>query len=87
MLKPTVMLVEDNTAIRTLQRVLLIRAGYTIVECADLAGSRQVLSTVCPAVVVLDVHLPDGYGLVKSFSSGLGFSVIPDVTGQAASAP
>lgn len=60
---PTVMLVEDNTAVRTLQRVLLTRAGFTVVECADLAGSRQRLGTVCPAVVVLDVHLPDGYGV------------------------
>ncbi|MFC4456356.1 response regulator [Deinococcus sonorensis] len=59
----TVMLVEDLTAIRTLQRFLLHRSGLEVVECADLPEAESALSRFAPGVVVLDLNLPGGHGL------------------------
>ncbi|CAM3556999.1 response regulator [Deinococcus saxicola] len=59
----TVLLVEDNIAIRTLQRYVLTRAGLTVVECADLPDAKNYLRTQTPEVVVLDLNLPGGHGL------------------------
>ncbi len=59
----TVLLVEDNIAIRTLQRYVLTRAGITVVECADLPDAENYLRTQTPEVIVLDLNLPGGHGL------------------------
>lgn len=60
---PTALLVEDNAAIRTLQRFVLTRAGLRVTECADLNAAEQALAQDTPDVLVLDLNLPDGHGL------------------------
>lgn len=60
---PTVLLIEDHVAVRTLQRFLLQRAGMTVVECDDLADGERLLREFTPDMVVLDVNLPGGHGL------------------------
>nr|WP_164473534.1 response regulator [Deinococcus psychrotolerans] len=59
----TVMLVEDLTAARTLQRFLLNRVGLEVLECADLPEAESALSRFTPGVIVLDLNLPGGHGL------------------------
>ncbi|GGN46596.1 response regulator transcription factor [Deinococcus daejeonensis] len=60
---PPILLVEDGGAMRTLQRFLLQREGWPLLECRDLADARAVLATTTPALVILDVKLPSGSGL------------------------
>ena len=62
-LPDTVMLVEDLTAIRTLQRFLLLRNGIQVLEYADLPAAEAALRHVTPGVIVLDLNLPSGNGL------------------------
>lgn len=59
----TVMLVEDTTATRTLQRFLLNRTGLQVLECADLPEAQAALNRFTPALIVLDLNLPGGHGL------------------------
>ncbi|WP_407543066.1 response regulator (plasmid) [Deinococcus radiomollis] len=62
-LPDTVMLVEDGTAIRTLQRFLLSRTNLKVLEYADLPEAEAALRHVTPGVIVLDLNLPSGNGL------------------------
>ena len=59
----TVMLVEDTTAIRTLQRFLLNRTGLQVLECADLPEAEDALNQFNPGLIVPDLNLPGGHGL------------------------
>ncbi|WP_407543103.1 response regulator (plasmid) [Deinococcus radiomollis] len=59
----TVMLVEDGTAIRTLQRFVLARTGLRVLEYADLPEAENALEHFTPGVIVLDLNLPSGNGL------------------------
>ncbi|UBV45470.1 response regulator (plasmid) [Deinococcus taeanensis] len=58
-----ILLVEDGGAMRSLQRFLLRREGWPLIECDDLGDARTVLAATTPALVVLDVNLPSGSGL------------------------
>lgn len=62
-LRPTILVVEDDPNIRRFVRLALEGAGYAVHEAGTLqrglvdAGTRQ------PALVILDLGLPDGDGL------------------------
>lgn len=60
----TILMVEDNEHVLELNRAVLVRAGYSVVQAVSLADARGVLERH-PAVdiVVLDILLPDGNGL------------------------
>lgn len=62
--KRTVLLVEDNEHVRALNRSVLERADYIVLEAQSLAEVRSLL-TGHPAIdlTVLDIMLPDGNGL------------------------
>lgn len=60
---PHVLLVEDNHAVRVMQRFLLARAGLRVTECGDFAAAWAALRAEPPAVLVLDLNLPGGSGL------------------------
>lgn len=63
--QPTVLIVEDDDAVRFSMTVLLAQEGYLVLTAANghdgLATLRQPLSAI--DVVVLDVHLPDLSGI------------------------
>jgi len=67
-----VLLVEDEEPNRALLRAVVARAsgdrlrGVVLVETADLATARHVLSTRHVDLVLLDVRLPDRNGLTLS---------------------
>ena len=58
-----ILIVEDKDALRQMWRLTLERAGYGVVEAADLKQARQALRRQPPAVVLTDLRLPDGTGL------------------------
>ena len=59
----TVLIVDDDTAIRLLCRVNLELRGLRVVEAAYLDQARQVLAEEPVDVVLLDLHLGHERGL------------------------
>lgn len=57
-----ILLVEDDTALRTGLTELFTREGYTVMPAANEAEARQILSANIN-LIVLDVTLPDGNGV------------------------
>jgi PAS domain S-box-containing protein len=60
----SILLVEDEEAVRTLTRLILERAGYTVLEAADPAEAEAVMAAAggTVALVVTDVVMPGGTG-------------------------
>ncbi len=56
-LEPTVLVVDDEPAIRLLCRVNLELDGYAVVEAASVAEARAALAAGAVDVVLLDLHL------------------------------
>src|SRR3546814_18441640 len=59
----TVLVVDDDAAIRTVIARALDRAGHDVVAAGSLAEMRRALDRGLPDVLVTDVVLPDGNGL------------------------
>lgn len=62
-LPPDILLVEDEPAIADTLIYSLTGAGCGVHHVATLAAARSYLGTSMPALVVLDLGLPDGSGL------------------------
>ena len=60
---PKILVVDDEPQIRTLLRVTLGRAGYTVVEAASGREALSAKSIDKPDLVLLDLGLPDRDGL------------------------
>ena len=58
----TVLVVEDDAALRMLCRVNLELEGYRILEADTPAAARDVLAREQPDVILLDIHLGDEDG-------------------------
>ncbi|HEV8542419.1 MAG TPA: sigma-54 dependent transcriptional regulator, partial [Verrucomicrobiae bacterium] len=61
--KQRVLIVDDESAIRTLLKTLLEKEGYETVEAADGAALRELFSDSQPDIILLDLKLPDADGL------------------------
>lgn len=60
---PTVLLVEDDALLRDAFRLLLEEGGYRVIEAGTAAAAVEQATTARPAVILLDVGLPDRSGL------------------------
>src|SRR5262249_35664277 len=62
--RATVLIVDDSATFRRFARMLLERAGFTVVgEAADCASAFDAAEELAPDAILLDVILPDGSGL------------------------
>ena len=59
----TALIVEDNAEFRESISLLVEREGFSPRETGTLSGARELLDKEVPAVVLLDLGLPDGDGL------------------------
>lgn len=59
---PTILHVDDNEANRYVVTRILQNAGFTVVEAATGAAGLQAIAQHQPALVILDVKLPDASG-------------------------
>ncbi len=59
----TVLVVDDDAAMRLLCRVNLELDGHRVLEASSLAQAREVIATVIPDATLLDVHLGSECGL------------------------
>ncbi|MEX1183370.1 MAG: response regulator [Gemmatimonadota bacterium] len=60
---PTILLVEDDPLLRHAFRLLLEDAGYLVDEAGTAAEALSVATERQPALVLLDLGLPDRSGL------------------------
>jgi DNA-binding NarL/FixJ family response regulator len=62
--RPTVLIVDDHEAFRASARALLQAGGFDVIgEAAGGMEAIEAVGTMRPAVVVLDIQLPDLDGL------------------------
>ena len=63
----TVLVIEDEEAIRSVIRAFLEDAGYTVVQAADGEAGVAQFRACRPDLVLLDVMLPklDGFAVCK----------------------
>jgi two-component system phosphate regulon response regulator PhoB len=60
---PTILVVEDEPAIRELLRVNLMDAGYEVQEAPDAESAQDLLNAALPDLLLLDWMLPGQSGL------------------------
>lgn len=58
-----ILVVDDDRQLVRLIQSYLEQAGYAVLTAYDSATARQCIQTVRPALVILDLMLPDGDGL------------------------
>jgi EAL domain-containing protein (putative c-di-GMP-specific phosphodiesterase class I) len=75
----TVLVVEDDAAIRALVRQLLTTEGLFTLEAADAPGAMQVLTAQSVDLVLLDVSLPGitGYSVIDEIRHTPALSTLP----------
>jgi DNA-binding NtrC family response regulator len=59
----TVLVVDDDSAIRFLCRVNLELDGWSVVEAATIAQAREAIDNGDVGIVLLDVHVGSGNGV------------------------
>jgi len=59
----TILLVEDNHHYLKINREILSNKGYKVVEAETLAKGRELFLQESPALIILDIMLPDGSGI------------------------
>ena len=67
----TVLLVEDSLPTRKIMSELLIKQGIKVEMAIDGAQALEILPTICPDLVVLDIVMPkmNGYELCRKIKS------------------
>jgi two-component system KDP operon response regulator KdpE len=89
--KPVILYVEDEAPNRALLRAVVQRSAdptiksSTLLEAADLATAREVLSREVVDLVLLDVRLPDGNGLDLARDIRQGTGQRPEIIVMSAS--
>jgi DNA-binding response OmpR family regulator len=54
----TVVLIEDESSIADVQKLYLIKAGFTVIHCADGASGLQAIRKHKPQAAVVDIGVP-----------------------------
>jgi DNA-binding NarL/FixJ family response regulator len=63
--RPTILIVDDHADFRSSARLMLETEGFLVVgEAADGSGAVEATERLRPAVVLLDIQLPDVDGFV-----------------------
>ena len=73
----TILLVDDDTAIRTVVSQALRRAGCEVLIAASLGELDRALARGTPDVLVTDVVLPDGNGLDRAAALAISHPDLP----------
>lgn len=78
---PHVLVVDDNLDAAEVLALLIETEGFTASTACTLAEARREIASRRPAVVLLDLNLPDGHGLsllaeLKAAPQTAGISVV-----------
>jgi two-component system, cell cycle response regulator DivK len=77
----TILYIEDNPDNRTLIRRILMVEDYEVVEADSAAKALEVLKTLHPDLILMDINMPemDGYTLTAHIRGLAGFESVPIV--------
>jgi len=77
----TILYVEDNSDNRMLIRRVLTAEGYTVHEAPDAREALNVLKTLHPDLILMDINMPDmdGYTLTAHIRALPNLGLIPIV--------
>ena len=60
----TILLVQDSPHYQKINREILSSKGYKVLEADTLAKGREMFLKATPALIILDIMLPDGDGIM-----------------------
>ena len=63
MATPTILVVEDDIAIREMLRFVLDQNGFEIIEAEDAENAQGLIQSSCPSLILLDWMLPGTSGV------------------------
>ena len=68
----SIVVIDDDPDARLIMRSILGEAGYTVVDVADGPAGLQAIQSVHPALVLLDLLMPemDGFAVLEQIRSG-----------------
>jgi DNA-binding response OmpR family regulator len=72
--KKTILIVDDDDALRDGLRILLEKQGYAILQASDGRQGKQMISNLKPDLVIVDMMMPrmGGYPLLEHFRGKSG---------------
>lgn len=75
----TILHIEDNFENRLLVRRILVAEGYTVLEAESASESIDILSTITPDLILMDINMPDidGYTLTARLKANPAYQNIP----------
>lgn len=74
-----ILIIEDDTNIRKLISVNLVARGYEVIEAEDAQEGLTKLRYASPAILLLDIKLPDmsGWEVLKIIKDNPAYPAIP----------
>jgi len=63
MFKPSVLIIDDEKAARYGMKKALLKDNYIVHEARDGADALQMIKTLRPALVLLDINMPQPDGM------------------------
>ncbi len=85
-MKPRILVADDDDGLRQLLRLILSREGFEVFEAANGEQALALAVTVDPALILLDVMMPDldGYDVCRRLKSDRRTGEVPVVFVSAA---
>jgi two-component system, cell cycle response regulator DivK len=79
--EPTILYVEDNPDNRMLLRRILMAEGFNMLEAANAHAALEMLETVRPDLILMDINMPDidGYTLTTQLKARPDLASVPIV--------
>jgi two-component system cell cycle response regulator DivK len=77
----TIVHIEDNFENRLLVRRILSAYGYQVIEAENANRAREVLHTLQPDLILMDINMPDedGYALTHQLKNFQNLAHVPIV--------
>ena len=77
--QPLILIADDRPSSRELLRLVLERAGYSVIEAEDGEQALDRARAGSPDLVLLDLQMPglDGYGVLAALRSEARFEHLP----------
>ena len=79
-----ILLVEDDLNVRPLMEHIMVEHGYEVTTAESVTSAVALLGAQPFDLVICDVKLPDGSGLIvadKAIAAGLGAPLVPGPNG------
>ncbi len=77
--RPTVLIIDDDQSTRMMATQFLSQAGFTVKEAADGNHALQVIDNVNPDLILLDVEMPEmnGFELCRTLRNQPAYALTP----------